>query len=72
MASSDTGGSQPLDDHSGVSFLCELQIPRNAPKSYVELDSPGVDTSVVPDVLGLRVFYDDDLHINGVLVGCVR
>ena len=62
MASGDAGGSWPLDDHSGVSFICELQTSRNVPKSYVDLDSPGVvklDASVVPDILGLRAFYDD-------------
>ena len=62
MASGDAGGSWPLDDRSGVSFICELQTSRNAPKSYVDLDSPGVvklDASVIPDVLGLRAFYDD-------------
>ena len=34
----------------------------NAPKSFVNLDSPGVvalATSVVPDVLGLGAFHDD-------------
>ena len=62
MASGDTGGSRPGVDHSGVSFRCELQTSWNAPKSYVNLESPGVveiDTSVVPDVLGLRALYDD-------------
>ena len=62
MASGDAGGRRPRDDRTGVSFRCELQTSWNTPKSYVDLESPGVvefDTSVVPDVLGLRAFYDD-------------
>ena len=46
----------------GVSFRFELQISWTAPESYVTLDSPGVvelDTSVVPDVLGLRARYQN-------------
>ena len=46
----------------GSVFRCELQTSWNMPKSYVDWESPGVvklDTSVVPDVLGLRAFYDD-------------
>ena len=31
----------------------------NSPESFVTLDSPEVDTSVVPDVLGLRACYPD-------------
>ena len=56
MASGDAGGSQPRDDHNEVSFRCELQTSWNALMSYVDLESPGLvvlDTSVVPDVLGL-------------------
>ena len=62
MASGDDGGSRPRVDHSGVNFHCELQTSWNATESYVNLESPGVvelDTSVVPDVLGLRALYDD-------------
>ena len=62
MASGDTGGSRPPDGRIGVRFRCKLQTSWNAPKSYVDLESPGVvklDTSVVPDVLGLKAFYDD-------------
>ena len=62
MASGDVGVSRPRVDRSGVSFRCELQTSWNVPESYVNLESPGVvelDTSVVPDVLGLRVLYED-------------
>ena len=62
MASGDGGGSQPRVDRSGVSFWCERQTSWNAPESYVNLDSPGeveLDTSVIPDVLGLRALYED-------------
>ena len=61
MASGDIEGSRPRVDHSGVSFRCELQT-WHAPESYMNLESPGVvelDTSVIPDVLGLRVLYED-------------
>ena len=60
MPSGNAGGSRPRVDHSGVSFHYELQTSWNAPESFVTLDSPGVvvlDTSVVPDVLGLRARY---------------
>ena len=46
----------------GVHFRNELQASWNAPMSFVDLELPGVvklDTSVVPDVLGLKAFYDD-------------
>ena len=62
MASGDTGGSRPRVDRSGVSFRCELQTSWNAPESYVNLKSPGVvelDTSVFPDILGLKAHYDE-------------
>ena len=39
-----------------------MQIPWDALESVVTLDSPGVvvlDTTCVPDVLGLRTRYDD-------------
>ena len=48
MASGDAGGSRPRVDRSGVSFRCELMTSWNTPKSYVNLDTPGVvelDTS---------------------------
>ena len=48
MASGDVGGSLPRVDRSGVSFRCELQTSWNV-----------LDTSVVPDVLGLRALYED-------------
>ena len=38
-----------------------MQIPWNAPESFVTLDSPGVfvlDTACVPDVLGLTRYPD--------------
>ena len=62
MASGDAGGSRPRVDRSGRHIRCELQTSWNSPESYVNLESPGVvelDTSVVPDVLGLRALYDD-------------
>ena len=62
MASGNSGGSRPRVDRSGVSFGYELQISWNVLESYVTLDSPGVvqlDTSVVPDVLGLRARYQN-------------
>ena len=71
MASCGAGGSQRRGDHSGVSFRCELQISWNASESYVNLESPGVvelDTSVVPDVLGLRALYED-AELTRVLPG---
>ena len=54
MASGDAGGSRPRVDRSVVSFLCEQQTSWNAPKSYVNLESP-----VDPDVLDMRALYED-------------
>ena len=71
MASGDGGGSRPRVDCSGVSFRCELQTSWNAPE-YVNLESLGVvelDTTVVPDVLGLRALYEDTKPIRCCLVG---
>ena len=62
MMSGDAGDSRPRGDRSGVSFHCELHTSWNAPESYVNLESSGLvelDTSVVPDVLGLRALYED-------------
>ena len=59
MASSDDKSCQPKDGRSVVNFRNELRWSWNAPKSFVDLESPGVvtlDTSVVPDVLGLKAF----------------
>ena len=49
--------SQPGADWKGINFRVHVQIPWNAPESVVTLYSPGVadlDTTCVPDVLGLR------------------
>ena len=57
-----TGSSQPEADRQGIDFQVHVQIPWNAPESFVTLDSPGVfvlDTACVPDVLGLRTQYLD-------------
>ena len=54
-----SGDDQPTGDRSGVTFQCEICTSWNLPKIYVDLNSPGVvvlDTTVVPDVLGLHVF----------------
>ena len=62
MASGDTRDSRPENDCSGVHFRDKLQTSWNAPMSFVDLESPCVvklDTLVVPDVLGLKAFYDD-------------
>ena len=62
MASGKGRGGRPRVDRSGVIFRYELQTSWNAPVSFVTLDSPEVvalDTSVVPDVLGLRARYPD-------------
>ena len=66
-----SGDSRPEADRSGVSFLYQLQVPCNAPESIVTLDSPGVvvlDTSAVPDVLGLQS-HNDDVEPARVLPG---
>ena len=57
-----TGNSQPGADRKGIDFRVHIQIPWNAPESFVTLDSPGVfalDTTCVPDILGLRTRYPD-------------
>ena len=62
MGSGDARGSRPGNECSGVHFRNELQTSWNAPMSFVNLESSGVvklDTSVVPDVLGLKALYDD-------------
>ena len=61
MASGDAESSRPRVDRSGVSLRSELQTLWNTPESYGILESPGVvelETSVFPDVLGLRVLYE--------------
>ena len=68
MASSD---SRAGADQNGVSFQVHVQVPWNAAESVVTLDSPGVvvlDTSHVPDVLGLRT-RNADAELLRVLPG---
>ena len=60
MATGNDGDGRPRSDRSGVRFSNELQTSWNLPESFVTLSSPEVvvlDTSVVPDVLGLRAHY---------------
>ena len=62
MASGGAMGNRHEDDRSGVHFRNDLQTSWNAPMSIVDLEPQGVvklDTSVVPDVMGLKAFYDD-------------
>ena len=57
-----SGDSLPKADLCGISFRNQLLVPRNAPESIVTLDSLGVvvlDTSAVPDVIGLRARNND-------------
>ena len=50
-----TGGDGPADDHSGINFGVELDIPWNAPEAYVDLNSGGIyDLATVPDAISLR------------------
>ena len=66
-----TGNSQPEDDRKGIDFKVHVQIPWNAPVAFVTLDSPGVfelDTTHVPDALGLRTRYPNAAPVN-VLLG---
>ena len=56
MVCGDDRSCRPKIDISGVSFRNKLCRSWNAPKSFVDLESPGVvtlDTSIVPDVLAL-------------------
>ena len=56
-----TGNRQPEADRKGIDFRVNVQIPWNAPESFVTLDSPGVfvlDTACVSDVLGLTRYPD--------------
>ena len=65
-----SGDSRPGGDRSGVSFRVHVQVRRNAPES-VTWDSPGVadlDTSHVPDVLGLKA-RDAHAEVIRVLPG---
>ena len=69
-----SGDCRPRADPSGVSFLDGIQVPWNAPESFVTLDSPGVvvlDTSHVPDVLGLRA-CNADAELTRVLPGSAQ
>ena len=53
---------QPSGDRSGVTFQHEIRTSWNPPKTYVDLNSPGVvllDTTIVPDVLGLHAFNEE-------------
>ena len=57
-----SGDDQPSGDRSGVTFQCEIRMSWNPPKTYVDLNSPGVvvlDTTVVPDVIGLHAFHEE-------------
>ena len=66
--------SQPGADRKGIDFRVHVQIPWNAPESVGTLDSPGVvvlDTTCVPDVLGLRTRYADAETVR-VLPGRAR
>ena len=67
MASGDDRNSQP----SGKTFCCEMRISWDPPKTYIDFTSPGVvvlDTTVVPDVVGLYAF-DDKAALVQVLPG---
>ena len=81
MASVDDRNSELAGDRSGETFWCEMCTSWDPPKTYVNLASPGVvilDTTIVPDVVGLhafddqatlvRVFPDDFPNIVRVLV----
>ena len=71
MTSGDSGVSPPSVVRLGVTFRSKLQTAWNAPESFVTLDSPGVvelDTSVVSDVLGLRVRYQNAGPTRGLNV----
>ena len=60
MATGNDGDGRPKSDRSGVRFSNLLQTSWNAPDSFVTLSSAEVvalDTSVVPDMLGLRTCY---------------
>ena len=55
-----TGNSQPGANRKGIDFKVRIQIPWNAPKTNVTLDSFGVfelDTFFLPDVLGLCTWH---------------
>ena len=75
MVSGDDRNSQPAGDRSDQKFWCEIR-PRGThtwdpPKRYTYLTSPGVvvlDTTVVPDVVGLHAF-DDKAVLVRVLPG---
>ena len=61
-----TGNSLPGADRTGIDFQVNVQIPWNAPEAYVTLGSPELfmlDTARIPDVLGLRTRYPEDLNI---------
>ena len=62
MASGDDQSGQAAGDQSGVTFQCEIRTSWNPPKTYIDLNSPGfvvLDTTVVPDVLGLHAFNEE-------------
>ena len=68
MASGDGLSGQPLSDRNGVTFQYELRKSWNVPKSFFDLDSPGVvvlDTTVVPDALGLNAYRVTTLSWSG-------
>ena len=60
MASGKARGGRFRVDRGGVNFRYELETSWNARESFLILDSPEVvvlDTSVIPDLLGLRAHY---------------
>ena len=62
-----TGSSLPRADRKVIDFQVNVQIPWNAPGAFVMLDSPGLfvlDTTRIPDVLGLRTRYPDTAPVK--------
>ena len=61
MTSGDDLNSWPAGDRSDITFRCDMHVSWDPPKTYVDLTSHGVvflDTTVVPNVLGLRAFEE--------------
>ena len=57
-----SGDVRPTGNRSGITFEYEFRTSWNPPKVYVDLTSPGVvvlDTTVVPDVIGLHAFHEE-------------
>ena len=67
-----TGSGQHEADRTGIDFQFRIQVPWNTPEAFATLSSTGIydlDTTNVPDVLGLRAWRPEAAVVK-VIQGC--